>query len=208
MNSKLPDVKTTIFTIMGKLAQENNAINLSQGFPDFDTDPKLINLVSIAMKSGYNQYAPMQGIIGLREQIAKKFNELYKVSYNPDTEITITSGATQAIFTIISTFIHQDDEVIIFKPAYDCYEPAIELNKGKSIFVQLETPNFAVDWAKVKEQINTKTKMIIINTPHNPSGSVWSKQDMIQLEALVKDTDIIILSDEVYEHIIFLVLLL
>ena len=203
MNSKLPDVKTTIFTIMGKLAQENNAINLSQGFPDFATDPNLIDLVSTAMKSGYNQYAPMQGIIGLREQIAIKFNELYKVSYNPDTEITITSGATQAIFTIISTFIHQDDEVIIFKPAYDCYEPAIELNKGKSIFVQLQAPNFAVDWAKVKEQINAKTKMIVINTPHNPSGSVWSKQDMIQLEALVKNTDIIILSDEVYEHIIF-----
>ena len=203
MNSKLPDVKTTIFTIMGKLAQENKAINLSQGFPDFATDSKLIDLVTSAMKSGYNQYAPMQGIMSLREQIAKKFNELYNVSYKPDTEITITSGATQAIFTIISTFIHQDDEVIIFKPAYDCYEPAVELNKGKSIFVQLEAPNFAVDWAKVKEQINAKTKMIIINTPHNPSGSVWSKQDMIQLETLVKDTDIILLSDEVYEHIIF-----
>jgi methionine aminotransferase len=203
MTSKLPEVKTTIFTVMGKLAKEYNAINLSQGFPDFDADPKLIELVTKAMKNGYNQYAPMQGIIELREQIAKKFDDLYNVAYNPETEITITAGATQAIFTIISTFIDQDDEVIIFKPAYDCYEPAIELNKGKSILIQLEAPNYNVDWNKVKQHINSKTKMIIINTPHNPSGSVWSKQDMIQFEALVKDTNIIILSDEVYEHITF-----
>ena len=203
MISKLPEVKTTIFTVMGKLAKEFNAINLSQGFPDFETDPELIELVTKAMKNGFNQYAPMQGVLELREQIAKKFNDLYKVNYNPDTEITVTAGATQAIFTIISTFIHQDDEVIIFKPAYDCYEPAIELNKGRSILIQLDAPNYSVNWNKVKEQINSKTKMIIINTPHNPSGSVWSKQDMIQLEALVKDTNIIVLSDEVYEHIIF-----
>ena len=203
MISKLPDVKTTIFTVMGKLAKEYDAINLSQGFPDFDSDPKLIDLVTKAMKNGYNQYAPMQGIMELREAIANKFDVLYNVKYNPETEITITAGATQAIFTIISTFIHQDDEVIIFKPAYDCYEPAIELNKGKSILIQLEAPNYSVDWNMVKQLINSKTKMIIINTPHNPSGSVWSQQDMIQLEALVKDTNIIILSDEVYEHIIF-----
>jgi len=160
-------------------------------------------LVTKAMKNGFNQYAPMQGTIELREQISKKYDDLYNVNYNPETEITITAGATQAIFTIISTFIHQDDEVIIFKPAYDCYEPAIELNKGKSILIQLEAPNYSVDWNKVKEHISSKTKMIIINTPHNPSGSVWSKQDMIQLEALVKGTNIIVLSDEVYEHIIF-----
>jgi len=203
MISKLPDVKTTIFTVMGKLAKEYDAINLSQGFPDFDSDPKLIDLVTKAMKNGYNQYAPMQGIMELREAIANKFDVLYNVKYNPETEITITAGATQAIFTIISTFIHQDDEVIIFKPAYDCYEPAIELNKGKSILIQLEAPNYSVDWNMVKQLINSKTKMIIINTPHNPSGSVWSQQDMIQLEALVKDTNSIILSDEVYEHIIF-----
>lgn len=203
MSSKLPEVKTTIFTVMGKLAKQYNAINLSQGFPDFECDPKLIELVTKAMKNGYNQYAPMQGILDLREQIAKKINALYNINYNPETEITITAGATQAIFTIISTFIHHGDEVIIFKPAYDCYEPAIELNKGKSILIQLEAPNYAVHWNKVKQHINSRTKMIIINTPHNPSGSVWSKQDMIQLEALVKDTNIIVLSDEVYEHIIF-----
>jgi len=202
-NSKLPSIETTIFTIMSKLAKDNNAVNLSQGFPDFNTDQKLIELVSKAMKNGFNQYSPMQGIIALRERIAEKFNALYNSTYNPDTEITITAGATQAIFTIISTFVNADDEVIIFKPAYDCYEPTIELHKGKSICVQLEAPYFKVDWQKVKELINNKTKMIIINTPHNPCGTVWSNEDMLALESLVKDTNIIVLSDEVYEHIIF-----
>ena len=202
-NSKLPSIEMTIFTIMSKLAKDNNAVNLSQGFPDFDTDPKLIELVSRAMKNGFNQYSPMQGIMELRERIAEKFDALYNSTYNPDTEITITAGATQAIFTIISTFVNADDEVIIFKPAYDCYEPAIELHKGKSICVQLEAPQFKVDWQKVKELISSKTKMIIINTPHNPCGTVWSKEDMLALESLVRNTNIIVLSDEVYEHIIF-----
>jgi len=201
--SKLPDVKTTIFTVMGKLANEYNAINLSQGFPDFASDPTLKELVTNAMNNGQNQYAPMQGTIGLRESIAEKFNLLYDASYHPEKEITITAGATQAIFTIISAFIHENDEVIIFKPAYDCYEPAIELMKGTSVVVQLEAPHFNVDWNSVHELISSKTKMIIINTPHNPSGTVWSKEDMLMLEELVKDTDIIVLSDEVYEHIIF-----
>jgi len=202
-NSKLPSIEMTIFTIMSKLAKDNNAVNLSQGFPDFDTDPKLIELVSRAMKNGFNQYSPMQGIMELRERIAEKFDALYNSTYNPDTEITITAGATQAIFTIISTFVNADDEVIIFKPAYDCYEPAIELHKGKSICVQLEAPHFKVDWQKVKALISNKTKMIIINTPHNPCGTVWSKEDMLALESLVRNTNIIVLSDEVYEHIIF-----
>ena len=203
LNSKLPAVKTTIFTVMGKMATAYNAVNLSQGFPDFDSDPKLIELVSNAMKRGFNQYAPMQGVFRLREQIAKKFDTLYNSTYHPDTEITITVGATQAIFTIISTFINPDDEVIIFKPAYDCYEPAIELHKGKPVFVQLEAPHYNVDWKHVKQLITHKTKMIIINTPHNPCGTVWSKEDMLALENLVKDSDIIVLSDEVYEHLIF-----
>ena len=201
--SKLPNLKTTIFTIMSKLARDNNAINLSQGFPDFNSDPKLIELVSQAMKNNYNQYAPMQGIIELREQIAAKFDNLYNTSYDPEKEITITAGATQAIFTIISTFIHENDEVIIFKPAYDCYEPAIELHKGKPVLVQLHAPNYNVDWDEVRQLINDKTKMIIINTPHNPSGTVLNEDDMLALQKLVKDTNIIILSDEVYEHIIF-----
>ena len=201
--SKLPDVQTTIFTVMGKLANEYNAVNLSQGFPDFASDPKLKGLVNSAMNNGQNQYAPMQGTIGLRESIAEKFNILYGTSYHPEKEITITAGATQAIFTIIATFIHENDEVIIFKPAYDCYEPAIELMKGTSVFVQLEAPHFSVDWSSVKELINPKTKMIIINTPHNPSGTTLSTKDMLMLQELVKDTNIIVLSDEVYEHIIF-----
>jgi methionine aminotransferase len=155
------------------------------------------------MKSGFNQYSPMQGILPLREQIAEKFEMLYGATYNPESEITITAGATQAIFTIISTFINTDDEVIIFKPAYDCYEPAIELHKGKPVLVQLEAPHYKVDWQIVKQQITAKTKMIVINTPHNPCGTTWSKEDMLALENLVKDTNIIVLSDEVYEHIIF-----
>ncbi|MCF6347146.1 MAG: methionine aminotransferase [Flavobacteriaceae bacterium] len=202
-NSKLPNVKTTIFTIMGKMAKDYNAINLSQGFPDFESDPKLIELVSNAMKNGFNQYSPMQGVIQLRERIAEKYDTLYGTTYDPETEITITAGATQAIFTIISTFINADDEVIIFKPAYDCYEPAIELHKGKPVFVQLEAPHYKVDWQKVKQLITHKTKMVIINTPHNPCGTTWTKEDMLALENLVKDTNIIVLSDEVYEHILF-----
>jgi len=201
--SKLPKVKTTIFTTMSALAKEHNAINLSQGFPDFPSDPKLIDLVTKAMKGGYNQYSPMQGSFMLREQIAQKFNRLYQTNYNPESEITVSAGATQAIFTIISTFIHKDDEVLIFKPAYDCYEPAIELHGGKPILIQLETPHYKVDWNAVAKLITNKTKMIIINTPHNPCGTIWFKEDMLALENLIKDTNIIVLSDEVYEHIIF-----
>ena len=201
--SKLPNVKTTIFTIMGKLAIEHNAINLSQGFPDFESDPKLIQLVSEAMKKGYNQYAPMPGIMPLREAIAAKLQDLYVAAYHPETEITVTAGATQAIFTIISAFIDTGDEVVIFKPAYDCYEPAIELHKGKVVIMQLKAPDYKVDWNSVKELITSRTKMIIINTPHNPSGTIWSKEDLLALENLVKDTNIMVLSDEVYEHIIF-----
>ncbi|WP_341215946.1 methionine aminotransferase [uncultured Wocania sp.] len=201
--SKLPHVGTTIFTIMGALAKAHNAINLSQGFPDFRMDKKLIDLVTKAMRAGHNQYAPMQGSIALREVIAKKFELLYSSTYHPETEITITAGATQAIFSIISAFIKLNDEVVIFRPAYDCYEPAIELNGGKVISMALESPNFKVDWDAVKSQINNRTKMIIINTPQNPIGTVFSETDMLQLQEITKGTDIIVLSDEVYEHIVF-----
>jgi methionine transaminase len=203
ISSKLPNVKTTIFTVMGALANKHNAINLSQGFPNFKSDKKLIDLVSKAMNSGYNQYAPMAGILELREAISKKFKSLYNTNYHPETEITVTAGATQAIYTIISAFIQKDDEVIIFRPAYDCYEPAIELNGGKTISIQLESPIYNVNWEDVKQKINDNTKMIIINTPQNPSGTLFSKDDMLQLQALTKGTNIIVLSDEVYEHIIF-----
>lgn len=201
--SKLPNVGTTIFSIMSGLAKKHNAINLSQGFPDFDSDQKLIDLVSKAMNSGYNQYAPMPGNLELREAIARKMDSLYGSSYHPENEITVTAGATQAIFTIITTFIKPNDEVIIFNPAYDSYEPAIKLNGGKAIAVQLRAPNFSVDWDAVKLNINNHTKMIIINTPHNPSGTVFSKDDMLQLEAITRNTNIIVLSDEVYEHMIY-----
>ncbi|WP_372768501.1 methionine aminotransferase [Lutibacter sp.] len=203
LHSKLPAIKTSIFSIMSGLAAKENALNLSQGFPNFESDPILIELVNKAMKNGKNQYAPMPGIFSLREAIAKKMENLYGISYNPETEITITAGATQAIFTAIAATVGKDDEVIIFKPAYDSYEPSIELFGGKTIAVQLNPEDFKIDWEKVKGLITDKTKMIIINSPHNPSGRILSKADMLQLEALLKNTNILLLSDEVYEHIIF-----
>ncbi|HEX8516389.1 MAG TPA: methionine aminotransferase [Bacteroidia bacterium] len=201
--SKLPKVGTTIFTVMSKLAAEHNAINLSQGFPDFDSDPDLTTLVNKYMKAGQNQYAPMPGLLSLRQMLAQKTEELYKAKYDPETEITVTAGATQAIYTAITAVIREGDEVIIFEPAYDCYQPAVELNGGKTIFLQLKAPGYFIDWEEVKKVISHRTKMIIINTPHNPTGSTMSAEDMKQLEKLTKGTDIIIISDEVYEHIIY-----
>lgn len=202
--SKLPNVGTTIFATMSALASQHNAINLSQGFPDFKSDKKLIDLVSKAMNSGYNHYAPMRGDVQLRALISKKFETLYNTSYHPETEITVTAGATQAIFTIITTFINPGDEVIVFKPAYDSYEPNIILNGGVVVPIQMDgAQDFKIDWNLVKANINNKTKMIIINTPHNPTGTILSKEDMLQLQEITKNTNIIVLSDEVYEHMIF-----
>jgi len=201
--SKLPKIPTSIFSVMSALAHKEKALNLSQGFPDFESDPKLIELVNNAMVNGKNQYAPMPGIFSLRREISKKMEALYGVSYNPETEITITAGATQAIFTAIAATIKKDDEVLIFKPAYDCYEPTIELFGGKTIAVQLNPEDFKIDWELVKSLITDKTRMIIVNTPHNPSGRILSAIDMLQLENILKDTNILLLSDEVYEHIIF-----
>ncbi len=201
--SKLPDVTTTIFTTMGKMAHEYGAVNLSQGFPNFDVDPELLALVNQAQNEGYNQYAPMQGIYSLREIIAEKIEVLYGKIYSPEEEITITSGATQAIFTAIAAFIRAKDEVIVLKPAYDCYEPAIELYGGIVVPVQLQGRNFEVDWQLVKSAITPKTKMLIINTPHNPTGTILSESDLFELQQLLKGTNIILLSDEVYEHIVF-----
>ena len=198
IKSKLPNVSTTIFTTMSAMAANYNAINLFQGFPNFDADKKLIDLVNNAMQRGYNQYAPMPGILVLRELIAEKTNTLYGSNYHPENEVTVTSGATQAIFTIISAFIHPNDEVIVFKPAYDSYEPSVKLVGGTIVPIQLSAPNFSIDWKEVASKITTKTKMIILNTPHNPSGTILSKQDMITLENLLKDTNIILLCDEVY----------
>ena len=203
LDSKLPNVGTTIFTKMSALAIKHKAINLSQGFPNFKSDPTLIDLVTTAMQQGKNQYAPMAGVLELRKAISAKFEKLYGSSYKPDAEITITAGATQAIFTAITAFVKPGDEVIIFRPAYDCYEPAIELNGGKTVSIQLSAPHFKVNWQEVREQLSTKTKMIIINTPQNPSGTLFSKEDMETLEQLTDGTDIILLSDEVYEHLVF-----
>ena len=201
--SKLPNVSTTIFTVMSALANAHNALNLSQGFPNYPSSQKLNDLVTKAMNSGYNQYAPMAGNLELRLAIANKYQRLYKETYNPETEITVTAGATQAIFTIISAFIRTNDEVILFKPAYDCYEPAVVVNGGKPISIQLSAPNYKVNWDEVASKISSNTKMILINSPHNPSGTIWSKEDMSQLQKLTQNTDIIVLSDEVYEHIVF-----
>lgn len=201
--SKLPNVGTTIFAIMGQLAAQHEAVNLSQGFPNFGADPKLLELVNRALNKGYNQYAPMQGIYSLREKITGKIESLYNQAYHPESEITITAGATQAIFTAISAFVRPNDEVIVFKPAYDCYEPAIELYGGTVVPIQLGKGTFKIDWEVVRSKINATTKMIIINTPHNPSGTLLTQQDMLQLQTVLQGTNIILLSDEVYEHIVF-----
>lgn len=202
-HSKLPDVSTTIFTVMSKMAHEHQAINLAQGFPGFDSDPKLQQLVTKAMSDGYNQYAPMQGVYSLREAITQKLNTLYGSDYHPENEVTVTAGATQAIYTIVSAFIRPGDEVIILKPAYDCYEPAVLVNGGKVVPIQLKAPDYKINWKAVEDAITSKTKMLFINTPHNPTGTILHKEDMLELERILEGTDIILLSDEVYEHIVF-----
>lgn len=203
LKSKLPNVGTTIFTVMSGLAREHNAINLSQGFPDFGCSPKLLEFAQQHMNAGFNQYAPMQGVIQLRERIAEIIHTCYNAVYSADTEITITAGATQGIYTSIAAFINKGDEVIVFEPAYDCYIPAIEVHGGIAIPVQLQFPGFTINWEEVKQKISPRTKMIIINTPHNPSGTVLSKNDLLQLQQLVSGTNIIVVSDEVYEHMAF-----
>jgi len=203
ISSKLPNVGTTIFTVMSQLAAEHNALNLSQGFPDFPVSEELISLINQNMKPGFNQYAPMQGFIGLREEIANKTYNMYGRVYDPETEVTVTAGGTQAIYTAITAFLREGDEAIVFTPAYDCYVPAIELSGANPVFIELHAPLFAIDWQEVKKLINHRTKMIIINSPQNPSGTVWSKEDMDELDCITRNTDIMILSDEVYQHIIF-----
>ncbi|WP_428329576.1 methionine aminotransferase [Mucilaginibacter sp.] len=201
--SKLPQTGTTIFTVMSALANEVGAINLSQGFPDYETSPELIELVDKAMKNGHNQYAPMPGVMALREQIAQKTERLYGAVYNPETEITITAGGTQAIFTAITAVINPNDEVIIFEPAFDCYAPAIKLMGGIVKSLELEPPNYRIAWDMVKRLINNKTRMIILNSPHNPTATILHQEDIDELCAIVKNQDILILSDEVYEHLIY-----
>lgn len=203
MISKLPNVSGSIFSIMSKMAHEFGALNLSQGFPDFESDPVLISLVHDAMKAGHNQYAPMPGDLELRREIAKVIASLHHKEYNWETEITLTAGATQAIFTAISAVIHKGDEVILFTPAYDCYEPSIELFGGVSVPVQLRPPGYGIDWDEVAGKISSRTRMIMINSPHNPSGTLLSEDDMLRLQELVVRHNLLVISDEVYEHIIF-----
>ena len=203
VHSKLPHVGTSIFTVMSALAAEHKAINLGQGFPDFMMNPQLIALVNEAMHNGNNQYVHTNGLPLLREKIAEKIESLYAAKVNADTEITITPGGTYAIYTSLTTILQPGDEVIVFEPAYDSYIPNIIINGAVPVLIPLTYPDYTVDWELVKTRISPKTKMIMLNTPHNPTGSVLSKYDIEQLRSIVKDTSIFIVSDEVYEHLIF-----
>ncbi len=201
--SRLPQVGTTIFSVMSALASEHGALNLSQGFPDFDAPAELLSLLDQHARAGHNQYAPMTGVPVLREAIAAKVSTLYGAQYDVDAEITVTAGATQAIFTAVAALVHPGDEVIVFTPVYDSYAPSVELQGGKVVYAHLTLPDYRPDWDEVARLITPRTRMIILNSPHNPTGTVWTAEDMAQLEALVKDTDIVLLSDEVYEHMVF-----
>lgn len=203
LSTKLPNVGTTIFTRMSRLAAEYGALNLSQGFPDFHCDPRLIAAVHRHMEAGHNQYAPMEGLPRLREALADKVRQLYGLSVDPETEITITSGGTEALYAAIAATVHDGDEVIVLEPAYDSYMPAIRLNGGIPIPVPLQHPDYSVDWDRVKNRMNLRTRMIILNTPHNPTGAILQASDLDTLQKLTRDTDVLVLSDEVYEHIVF-----
>lgn len=203
IQSKLPQVGTTIFTVMSSLAAEKKAINLGQGYPDYEMDDRLIGLVDAAMKNGFNQYVPMQGYMPLREVIAEKIEYLYKTVISPENQVTITPGGTYAIYTALTTVLQPGDEVIVFEPAYDSYIPNIEINGAIAVRIDLEFPEYKIDWEKVRGRISPKTRMIMLNSPHNPTGAVLGAVDIEQLRSLVRDTEIIILSDEVYEHLIF-----
>jgi methionine aminotransferase len=203
IKSKLPNVGITIFTRMTALANESNAINLSQGFPDFEADPELTGLVYKYMRNGFNQYAPMQGVMLLRERIAEKTLKLYNADYDPLTEITVTSGATEALFAAIMSVVKKGDEVIVFEPAFDSYVPAILLSGGIPKYIKMRPPGYNIDWDEVKDAMSKKTKLMILNSPHNPTGSVLLKDDLISLNKIICNTGTLIVSDEVYEHIIF-----
>ncbi|MFT5706905.1 MAG: methionine aminotransferase [Oceanospirillaceae bacterium] len=201
--SKLPDVGTTIFTVMSQMAAEYKAINLAQGFPDFNGPKLLLDAVNKHVTNGQNQYAPMAGITELREQIAKKVANIYGRVVCSQTEVTVTSGATEAIYAAIAAVVHAGDEVIVLDPAFDCYDPAIVLNGGKAVHVQLEAPKFELDWAAISAVVSSKTRLIIFNSPHNPTGSVLTAADLTALSELVAGTDILLIGDDVYEHIIY-----
>ena len=203
IRAKDPNIKTSVFAVMSKMANQYDAVNLSQGFPDFGVSEELIALVNKYMSAGLNQYAPMPGVFDLRKKLSEKINKLYNYNYNPETEITVTAGGTQALHSAISTIIHEGDEAIIFEPAYDSYAPVVRLNGGRPVYVRLKYPDYAVDWEAVNQTVNSKTRLIILNSPQNPSGKIFSEDDLQSLKKIVSGTKILILSDEVYEHIIF-----
>jgi methionine transaminase len=203
LKSKLPAVGTTIFTVMSALALEKGAVNLGQGFPDFECDPQLVDAVTKAMRKGLNQYPPMTGVRELREAVADKLGRLYGHSYDADTEVTITAGATQAIITIILAVVHPGDEVIVLEPCYDSYVPNIELAGGTVVRVPLTPGTFRPDFAKISAAISPKTRAILVNSPHNPSATVWTEADMLRLQDILAPTDVLLISDEVYEHMVF-----
>jgi methionine aminotransferase len=203
VTSRLPTVGTTIFTVMSALAQERGAVNLGQGFPDFECDPKLVEAVDVAMRAGLNQYPPMAGIPLLRERIAAKIETLYGHRYDPGTEVTVTAGATQAILTAVLAFVGPGDEVIVLDPCYDSYAPNVELAGARAVHVPLRPETFAPDFDRIAAALGPKTKAIIVNSPHNPSGTVWSAADMLRLAELLRPTDVVVISDEVYEHMVY-----
>ncbi len=203
MESKLPDVGLTIFAVMSRLAQEAGAINLSQGFPDFDVSPRLIDRVTHHMQAGHNQYAPMQGVLALRAAIAAKVEALYGARCDPETEITVTSGATEALYAAVTALVRPGDEVLIIEPAYDAYEPVVRLSGGRPVFVPLSFPDYRIDWDAVARSISPRTRCLILNAPHNPTGMVLAAEDVAALEAVADRHAFYVVSDEVYEHIVF-----
>jgi len=203
LESKLPNVGTTIFTVMSQLAEQHNAINLSQGFPDFQPPAELIERVTRHLEAGRNQYAPMAGVRELREAIAGKLRALYGVHADPETEITVTPGATEALFAAIHAVVRAGDEVVVFDPAYDSYEPAVTLAGGRTLHVPLERPSFSIDWQRLKSVLSDRTRLVIVNSPHNPSGALLTDDDLAELAALLRPYGCYVLSDEVYEHIVF-----
>lgn len=203
IESKLPNIGTTIFTVMSGLANEVGAINLSQGFPNYNPSPRLQALVAEKMAKGANQYAPMPGLLLLRERIAEKMNHLYGAHLNPDSEITVTAGGTQAIFSAIAAFVRPGDEVILLEPCYDSYRPSVETVGGIPVVYELEAPDYRVDWQVLKQLITPRTRMLCLNTPQNPTGTVLKAGDMLQLSEILRDTDVIVMSDEVYEHLVY-----
>jgi methionine aminotransferase len=203
LRSKLPSSPVSIFAVMTRLANEQGAINLSQGFPDFNCAPELVETVARYMREGHNQYAPMPGVMALREALAAKIERLYGRRYDPVTEITVTTGATEGLFVALTAFVHPGDEVLLFQPAYDSYTPAVHLSGATPKYVTLRYPHYRIDWDEVRRTISPRTRVIVMNSPHNPTGMVWTRDDMTELRSVLQGTDALVISDEVYEHIVF-----